>query len=213
MMWGLKFRFIEAYNLVCTKLNVRIDRIKFCTKNLCLQFKLKTLSTSIFLPPSHKHALAPQKSPGKLDFEHLQKFSPENSYFGETFSVNPLSGMQTETSAKHHLTSSSAEFCGSCNSPWLIGLPTGVSSWSSYTGCFFQKVPPRKVLSMELVPLNRIKWLSTLVPPKATRGAKNNQNQRIFTLQWCSAVVFKHYYTILLFIRLQNMWNRSFRAS
>ena len=32
-----------------------------------------------------------------------------------------------------------------------------------YTGCFFLKVPPRKVLSMELVPLNRIKSLSTLV--------------------------------------------------
>ena len=50
------------------------------------------------------------------------------------------------------------------------------------TGCFFRKVPPTKVLSMELVPINRIKWLSTLVPPKATRGAKNNQNERIFTL-------------------------------
>ena len=53
-----------------------------------------------------------------------------------------------------------------------------------YKVFFFRKVPPRKVLSMELVPLNRIKWLSTLVPPKATRGggAKNNQNLRIFTL-------------------------------
>ena len=36
-------------------------------------------------------------------------------------------------------------------------------------GVFFREVPPRKVLSMELVPLNRIKPLSTLVPPKATR--------------------------------------------
>ena len=54
-----------------------------------------------------------------------------------------------------------------------------------HTGCFFRKVPPRKVLSMELVPLNRIKWLSTLVPLKATRWAKNNQNQRIFTLRFC----------------------------
>ena len=48
-------------------------------------------------------------------------------------------------------------------------------------GVFFRKVPPRKVLSMELVPLNRIKSPSTLVPPKATRGAKNNQNRRFLT--------------------------------
>ena len=34
---------------------------------------------------------------------------------------------------------------------------------------FFSKGPTQKVLSMELVPLNRIKWLSALVPPKATR--------------------------------------------
>ena len=82
------------------------------------------------------------------------------------------------------------------------------------TGCFFQLVPPRKVLSMELVPPNSKKWLSTLVPPKATRRAKNNQSQRIFTLsEWCSAALFKHYYTIfLVFIQLQNMWIRSFRA-
>ena len=66
---------------------------------------------------------------------------------------------------------------------------------------------------MELVPLNRIKWLSTLVPPKATRGAKNNQNRRFLTLQWCSAVVFKHYTIFSLFIRLQTMWHRSFRSS
>ena len=82
------------------------------------------------------------------------------------------------------------------------------------TGCFFRLVPPRKVLSMELVPPNSKKWLSTLVPPKATRRAKNNQSQRIFTLsEWCSAALFKHYYTIfLVFIQLQNMWIRSFRA-
>ena len=30
-------------------------------------------------------------------------------------------------------------------------------------------VPPRKVLSMELVPPNRKKWLSTLVPPKTRK--------------------------------------------
>ena len=72
------------------------------------------------------------------------------------------------------------------------------------TGCFFsRKVPPRKVLSMELVPLNRIKSPSTLVPPKATRGAKNNQNRRFLTLQWCSAVVFKHYTIFSLFFQLQ----------
>ena len=71
------------------------------------------------------------------------------------------------------------------------------------TGCFFRKFPPRKVLSMELVPLNRIKSPSTLVPSKATRGAKNNQNRRFLTLQWCSAVVFKHYTIFSLFIRLQ----------
>ena len=67
---------------------------------------------------------------------------------------------------------------------------------------------------MELVPPNSKKWLSTLVPPKATRRAKNNQSQRIFTLsEWCSAALFKHYYTIfLVFIQLQNMWIRSFRA-
>ena len=34
-----------------------------------------------------------------------------------------------------------------------------------HTGCFFQLVPPRKVLSMELVPPNSKKLLSTLVPP------------------------------------------------
>ena len=45
-------------------------------------------------------------------------------------------------------------------------------------GVFF-----RKVLSMELVPLNRIKTPSTLVPPKATRGGKNNQNRRFLTFQ------------------------------
>ena len=70
-------------------------------------------------------------------------------------------------------------------------------------GVFFRKVPPRKVLSMELVPLNRIKSPSTLVPPKATRGAKNNQNRRFLTLQWCSAVVFKHYTIFSLFIQLK----------
>ena len=31
-MWGLKFRFIVVYILVCTKQNVRIDWIEFCTK-------------------------------------------------------------------------------------------------------------------------------------------------------------------------------------
>ena len=84
----------------------------------------------------------------------------------------------------------------------------------AHTGCFFQLVPPWKVLSMELVAPNSKKWLSTLVPPKATRRAKNNQSQRIFTLsEWCSAALFKHYYTIfLVFIQLQNMWIRSFRA-
>ena len=35
-----------------------------------------------------------------------------------------------------------------------------------YRVSFLQNVPPRKVLIMEVVPLNRIKWLSTLVPPK-----------------------------------------------
>ena len=33
-------------------------------------------------------------------------------------------------------------------------------------GDYFQMVPPRKVLGLEVVPLNRINWLSTLVPPK-----------------------------------------------
>ena len=37
------------------------------------------------------------------------------------------------------------------------------------TGWFFWLVPPRKVLSMELVPPNRKKWLSTLVPPKTQK--------------------------------------------
>ena len=36
------------------------------------------------------------------------------------------------------------------------------------TGWFFWLVPPRKVLSMELVPPNRKKWPSTLVPPKTS---------------------------------------------
>ena len=49
---------------------------------------------------------------------------------------------------------------------------------------FFLKVPPRQILSMELVPPNRIKSPGTLVPPKATSGAKNNQNWRFLTLQW-----------------------------
>ena len=53
---------------------------------------------------------------------------------------------------------------------------------------FSRKVPPKR---------------STLVPSKATRGAKNNQNRRFLTLQWCSAVVFKHYTIFSLFIRLQ----------
>ena len=70
-------------------------------------------------------------------------------------------------------------------------------------GVSLQKVPPIKVLSMELVPLNRIKSPSTLVPAEATREAKNNQNRRFLTLQWCSAVVFKHYTIFSLFIRLQ----------
>ena len=55
-------------------------------------------------------------------------------------------------------------------------------------GVFFRMVPPRNVLRMKLVPLNRIKWLSSLVSPKATRGAKNNRIQRIFTLQCSDAV-------------------------
>ena len=36
-------------------------------------------------------------------------------------------------------------------------------------GVFFQLVPPRKVLSMELVPPNSKKWLSTLVPHKTQK--------------------------------------------
>ena len=36
------------------------------------------------------------------------------------------------------------------------------------TGWFFWLVPPRKFLSMELVPPNRKKWPSTLVPPKTS---------------------------------------------
>ena len=59
---------------------------------------------------------------------------------------------------------------------------------SSYRVFFFRKVPLRKVLSIELVPLNRIKSPSTLVPPKATTGAKNNQNRRFLTLQCSDAV-------------------------
>ena len=39
----------------------------------------------------------------------------------------------------------------------------------SSTGCFFQLVPPRKVLSMELVPPNSKKWVSTLVPHKTQK--------------------------------------------
>ena len=49
---------------------------------------------------------------------------------------------------------------------------------------FFRKVPPRQILSTELVPSNRIKSPGTLVPPKVTSGAKNNQNRRLLTLQW-----------------------------
>ena len=48
------------------------------------------------------------------------------------------------------------------NHHWKSSLKKNLSN----TGCFFRKVPPRKILSMELVPLNRIKSLSTLVPPK-----------------------------------------------
>ena len=48
---------------------------------------------------------------------------------------------------------------------------------------FFAKGPTQKSMELELVPLNRIKSPSTLVPPKATRGAKNNQNWRFSTLQ------------------------------
>ena len=47
-------------------------------------------------------------------------------------------------------------------------------------GVFFSKGPTEK--SMELVPSNRIKWLSTLVPPKATR-----ENFQI-TLMQCSGI-------------------------
>ena len=50
-------------------------------------------------------------------------------------------------------------------------------------GVFFERSHPEKFQSMELVPLNRIKSPSTLVLPKATRGAKNNQNRRFSTLQ------------------------------
>ena len=44
-------------------------------------------------------------------------------------------------------------------------------------------VPPKKVLSMEVVPLNRIKWLSTLVPPKThkiTEFLTTGKNSVIF---------------------------------
>ena len=39
------------------------------------------------------------------------------------------------------------------------GAPVLESIESISTGCFFRKIPLRKVLSMELVPLNRIKSL------------------------------------------------------
>ena len=45
----------------------------------------------------------------------------------------------------------------------------GLGRNKSYTGWFFLLVPPRKVLSMELVPPNRKKWLSTLVPRKTQK--------------------------------------------
>ena len=60
-------------------------------------------------------------------------------------------------------------------SPWSLSLSPPDESYrkkshmhysqfhQSSTGRFFRKIPPRKVLSMELVPLNRIKSLSTLV--------------------------------------------------
>ena len=52
---------------------------------------------------------------------------------------------------------------------------------------------------------------STLVPPKATRGARYNQNPRFLTLQWCIAVVFKH--NLFIIHSATNMWHRSFKAS
>ena len=45
-----------------------------------------------------------------------------------------------------------------------------------YRVFFFQMVPPRKVLSMELVPLNRKKWLSTLVPRKTQKITEFSTN-------------------------------------
>ena len=54
------------------------------------------------------------------------------------------------------------------------------------TGWFFWLVPPRKVLSMELVPPNRKKWLSTLVPPKTHFFQHSRPNHLFKYAIYCS---------------------------
>ena len=68
---------------------------------------------------------------------------------------------------------SSTETCPICN----IRL---VDTYT--TGCFFSKGPTQKSSKYGIGPSQQ-KSPSTLVPPKATRGAKNNQNRRFLTLQ------------------------------
>ena len=55
-----------------------------------------------------------------------------------------------------------------CNKTFKKWWQPCKAQYGGSTGWFFWLVPPRKVLSMELVPPNRKKWPSTLVPPKTS---------------------------------------------
>ena len=72
----------------------------------------------------------------------------------------------------------------------------GILCWNFWSqkhvqGVFFQMVPPRKVLSMELVPLNRIRWLSTLVPLKVHQMSGRSAKSQT-TL--CNCVIMLEYH-------------------
>ena len=73
----------------------------------------------------------------------------------------------------------------SCQTHSVNAMSCHLLFWTQYTGWFFWLVPPRKVLSMELVPPNRKNWLSTLVPPKTQKMTEFLTNKQFLFIQ-CS---------------------------